>query len=282
MRLSNRSFPHPVVGNGDDVPDAHFQATFDFESDKSNFYVKVAVRCSSKTLLNAIKKGAACYTLHVECSNTLFRRSYDFDGESHRVAIPSTMIHDTVEVNAFIRAKQGNPKYSVDGANPDYDGMTFAVMPGDILAVGDSQTFDADHSVDPLRRVGALMVVEQSSKAGDLPMEADFGESTGDDKIRILLCESDFKAYGEMKSVPHLTNHLTTTLVLPVLIEALHLLDDPDDAPTNKWAKILRRRLESMSLGTSATVLEKAQQVLGLPIRRALAAAQTYLAGSSS
>ncbi|VTT98817.1 Uncharacterized protein OS=Lysinibacillus fusiformis ZB2 GN=C518_2415 PE=4 SV=1 [Gemmataceae bacterium] len=279
MRLSNRSFPHPVVGNGDDVPGAEFQVTFEFEADKSNFYLKALVQCSSQTLLKAIRKGRACYTMHVECSNTLFRHTYDFDTETHRVTIPTTAIHDTVEVNAFVRAKAAIPKYTVEGAHPDYGDAVFQVGPGDILAVADGQTFDADHSVDPLRRVGALMVVEQSGKPVAHPMEADFDA----DKIRILLCEEDFAAYGDMKAVPHLTNHLTTTLVLPVLIEAIHLLgDEPDAAPENKWAKILSRRLETLAVGSSATALEKAQQLLGLPIRRALASAQTYLAGSSS
>ncbi len=279
MRLSNRSFPHPVVGNGDDVGDAEFQATFEFESDKTTFYLKATVRCSSQTLLKAIKKGTACYTMHVECGNTLFRRTYDFETETYRVAIPTTAIHDTVEVNAFVRAKVAIPKYTVAGAHPDYGDATFAVGPGDILAVGDGQTFDADHSVDPMRRVGALMVVEQSGKPGVHPMEWDHSQ----DKIRILLCEEDFAAYRDMKTVPYLTNHLTTTLVLPVLIEAIHLLgDEPDETPENKWAKILGRRLEALTLGPSATALEKAQLVLGLPIRRALASAQTYLAASST
>ncbi len=275
MRLSNRSFPHPVVGNGDDVPGAEFQATFESEADKSNFYIKATIQCSSKTLLQAIKKGKACYTMHVECSNTLYRRAFDFAEEIFRVPIPTTAIHDTVEVNAFVRAKAEILDYTVDGAHSDYGDTAFSVRPGDILAVADGWTFDADHSIDPLRKVGALMVVEQSGKPGDHSMEADFDA----DKIRILLCEQDFTAYGEMKAVPYLTNHLTTTLVLPVLIEAIHLIDDDTgEDPDHKWAKVLRYRLDELKLGSAATALEKAQQLLGLPIRRALTSAQSHLA----
>jgi hypothetical protein len=279
MRLSNRSFPHPVVGNGDDVPSAEFQVTFEFVPDKTNFYLKAFVRCSSQTLLKAIKKGLACYTMHVECSNTLFRRTYDFDSEAHRIAIPTTAIHDTVEVNAFVRARVAIPNYKIDGAHPDYGDAVFQVGPGDVLAVADGQAFEADHSLDPLRLVGALMVVEQSSRAANHPMEVDFDT----DKIRILLCEEDFDSYAQMKAVPHLTNHLTTTLVLPVLIEAIHLLNDPTaDIPENKWARVLGQRLETLAIGSSATALDKAQHLLSLPIRRALASAQAFLSGPSS
>ena len=273
MRLSNRSFPHPVVGNADDVPGAEFQATFDFESDKTTFYLKATVRCSSKTLQKMIAKGTACYTLHVECSNTLFRRTYDFTDAEFRVSIPATLIHDAVEVNAFVRAKVAVPKYAVDGAHADYDDATFGVDPGDVLAVGDGQTFDADHTVDPLRRVGALMVVDESTKPGDHAMEAEFG----DDKIRIVLCKEDFKAYREMKTVPKLTDHLTTTLVLPVLMQAIHHMDDADGTSESKWARSLRQLLDAKGFGPATDTLEKAQQLLSLPIRRALVAAQALL-----
>jgi hypothetical protein len=123
------------------------------------------------------------------------------------------------------------------------------------------------------------MVVEQSSRAANHPMEVDFDT----DKIRILLCEEDFDSYAQMKAVPHLTNHLTTTLVLPVLIEAIHLLNDPTaDIPENKWARVLGQRLETLAIGSSATALDKAQHLLSLPIRRALASAQAFLSGPSS
>ena len=279
MRLSNRSFPYPVVGNADDVQDAEFQATFEFESDKTNFYLSATVKCSSTTLLKLIDKGRACYTLHVECGNTLFRETYDFTSETHRVTLPGTLVHDTVEVNAFVRATAPAANYEVEGAHEDYAGAAFAIGPGDILAVADGQAFDADHDVDPLRKVGSLMVIVRSTKSGDHSMEVDFD---GDpNKILILLSESDFAAYIAMKMVPNLTSHLTTTLVLPVLIEAIHILEEPEP-PDCKWARVLAQRLETLNVGSAASALEKAQRLLELPIKRALASAQTFLAEAHS
>ena len=274
MKLSSRSFPHPVVGNADDVPGAAFQATFDFRSDRTTYYLKSTIQCSSRTLQKMIAKGAACYTLHVECGNTLFRKTYDFDATENEVSIPATLLNDAVEVNAFVRAKKAVPAHAVEGAHADYGTATFTVGPGDILAVGDGQVFDADNSTDPLRRVGALMVVELSPKPGDLPMEADFYS----DKIRILLCKSDFETYRELKNVPHLTSHLTTTLVLPVLVQAIHQLETAaDDVGEYKWSTLLQTRLYAMETGSATDQLTKAQLLLEMPIRRALAAAKNIL-----
>jgi len=278
MRLSSRSFPHPVVGNVDDVPGAEFQATFDFSSDKTNFYLAATLICSSRTLQRMIKKKTACYTVHIECSNTLFRKIYDFDTETFRVPIPGTLVNDALEVNAFVRAKEPVEAYTVDGSHEDYAGVAFAIGPGDILAISDGQIFDANHEVDPLRRIGALIDIHQMENAGDHPMEAVFTEP---DKIHIRLCEADFVAYREMKTVPHLTDHLTTTLVLPVLVEAIHLLGE-EDLQEFKWAGLLQRRIDSLNLGTAADALRIAQALLNLPIRRALASAKTFLDRSGS
>lgn len=276
MKLSSRSFPHPVVGNADDVPDAEFQATFDFGSDRTSFTIKVQIQCSSRTLLKMIAKGTACYTLHVECGNTLLRRSYDFTDLDYSVTIPATDLNDTVEVNAFVRAKKAVPAYAVEGAHEDYGDATFAIGSGDILAVGDSRAFEADNSNDPLRRVGALMEVRRSSKTGDHVMETD----ERDDKFAILLCEADFVAYDRLKNVSHLKDHLTNSLVLPALMEAITLLkgeEDADDIQGKKWARILRGRLDALELGASATALEKAQMLLDMPIRRAFRSAVEHL-----
>lgn len=273
MRLSSRSFPHPVVGNGDDVPGAEFQAAYDFSSDKTTFYLKVSVACSSRSVARLIEKGRACYTLHVECGNTLYRRTYDFTADAHEVALPATEVHDNIEVNTFARATQAVPRYKVEGAHDDYGDATFDVRPGDILAVADGQVFDASQKADPLRRVGALMVVEQSPEAGEHPLRHD----PGTDKVRILLCEADFLAYQQMKAVPNLTSHLTTTLVLPVLVQLLHDLPDEENPGEPKWATLLRQRLAALALPGSADNLEKAQRLLELPIRRALVSAKTQL-----
>lgn len=277
MKLSKRSYPHPVVGNADDVPGADFQATFEFSSDKTNFYFSVAVRCSSRTLLKLIKKQTACYSIHVECSNTLFRHAYDFFTDTFQITIPATHIHDTVEVNGFIRATADLPLYSMEGLHDDYGSAEFEVSAGDILAIADGQTFDADHTVDPLRRVGSMMVVIESSKPGDHPMEV----ATDEDKIRIVLCKSDFAAYFKLKGVQKLTDHLSVTLVLPVLIHAIQLLDRPDEVQGLKWAERLQTRLDALPLSTAADTLEKAQRILDMPIHRALAAAVVYAENQS-
>src|SRR5262249_11870728 len=104
MKLSRRSYPHPVVGNADDVLEAAFQATVEMTTDKENIYLSTKTLCSSTTLNKLIKSGGATNVVHVECSNTLYRRAHEFTTAEYKFQIPRNELNDDVEVNTFVRA----------------------------------------------------------------------------------------------------------------------------------------------------------------------------------
>jgi hypothetical protein len=277
MRLSSRSYPHPVLGNADDVPEAAFQATCEVVSDKQFFFITVTVACSSTTLNKLVQKGSASFVLHVECGNTLYRHAFDFFEQTKRFEIRADLLNGQVEVNCFVRATRELTKYSISGAHEDYGNAVFDLRSGDILAVGESYTFEAE-SQDTLRRIGSIMVVEQSNKDGDHPMEV----KLNDDKIRIRLCKDDFEKYKKLKAIPSLASHLTTTIVLPVLIEALHVIKS-DEAQFEglKWCRNLTGRLDELKLNDEEDTLKKAQMLLDMPLRRAFASAAEYATENS-
>jgi hypothetical protein len=279
MRLSSRSYPHPVVGNRDDVPGAAFQATVEMTTDKATVYLDVTVNCSSATINRLVKDEHARFVLHVECSNTLFRRAYEFKNSSHRCAIPADNLNDSVEVNVFARATRNISGYRVDKAHPDYGRAKFDIIKGDILAVGEGQVFQVESGFDSLGRIGSIMHVAPAPEEGDLPMTADF---IGD-KIVVYLSKKDFADYHYLKQYESLAVPLTTAIVVPVLIEALHELqrDDAEEDDDRRWVRVLRRRLDDLSLKLDGDPLTLVQEILELPVKRSLASARTVAEGAA-
>jgi len=280
MKLSQRSYPHPVVGNRDDVPGAAFQATVEMSSDRENVYVDVATKCSSSTINQLIAKGAAKHVLHVECSNTLFRRAYDFAEPAKRISIPAECLNDAVEVNVFVRATRDLSDYAVDGAHLDYGNAKFQVREGDILAVGEGHIFHIESHFDSLRRIGSIMQIEEALEDGDLPLRVDFNG----DKIRIILAKADFKDYKLLKAQEGISAALTTTIVLPVLVEALHFWKSGEAGADNdslRWMRVLRARITALELGAETDNLVLAQKLLELPLKRALVASRQLAEATS-
>jgi hypothetical protein len=276
MRLSSRSYPYPVVGNRDDVPGSAFQAVLEMTSDKEAVYIDAVINSSSETVNQLVSAGDACYVMHIECSNTLYRHAFDFIEQKYRVTIPVDYLNDAVEVNVFARSNRELSEYRVESAHSDYGDAAFDVERGDLLAVAEGQVFYLESNFDSLSRFGSIMQITQSPANGDVPMRADFNG----DKIVIYLSERDFAEYKLLKGADNIAVPLTTTIVLPVLIEALHSIDKDED-DDRRWVRVLRRRIEALELKVDGDALENAQLVLELPVKRTLASARMLTEGGT-
>ncbi len=273
MKLSTRSYPHPVVGNRDDVPGAAFQASVEMVTDRETVFLDVAIKCSSSTVNKLVADAKANFVLHVECSNTLFRRAYEFAEPLYRCPIPADNLNDSVEVNVFAKALKNISGYKVDKAHSDYGSATFEVEKGNIVAVGEGQIFPVESPFDSLRKIGTIMQVIESPKEGDMPMKVDFNS----DKIVIILSQNDFKDYKQLKT----NEAVTTMIVIPALMEALKQLEEAED-DDRRWVRVLRKRVDDLELKGQREPLELAQLVLELPMRRTFAKTLATLVDASS
>ena len=235
MRLSNRSYPYPVVGNRDDVPGAAFQAALEMTSDKQSVYIDAQIKCSSKTINDLVKKGDACFVVHVECSNTLYRRAFEFSEESYRIQIPSDNLNDAVEVNVFTRVKKNLSGYRVDKAHNDYGNVSFNLEKSDILAVGESYVFYVESPFDALSPISSIMQITETQKDGDQPMQVQYSGQ----KILIELSKKDFEDYKRLKNMDGVSTALTMGIVLPVLVDAIYMLRGSDADDDLRWVRSL-------------------------------------------
>ena len=273
MRLSRRAYPHPVVGNRDDV-DAAFQAPIEVSNDGVAYCLSVQVQTSSKTIKRLISEKRATYVLHVECSNTLYRKTFEFSQDERKFTIAADCLNATVEVNVIARSTAEIPRYRVSGSHSDYGKTTFRIDRGGILAVAESHTFDADIDFDALRYISSIMQIRLNHDPADGPIQVDLSS----DKISIGLSRGDFENYKIIRANPGLSSSLQTTIVLPALLEALQALKDGESEDEGlRWHRVLTRRLESLGLDCTANSLDAAQKILELPIRRAFFDAREYI-----
>lgn len=270
MKLSSRSYPYPVVGNRDDVPGAAFQAALEMTSDKQAVYLDAQIKCSSKTINELVKKGEACFVIHVECGNTLYRKAFEFEDESHSVQIPSDSLNDAVEVNVFTRAKKNMSGYRVEKAHSDYGNVAFTVEKGDIIAVGDSHVFYVEAPFDALSPISSIMQITETHKDGDQPMQVQYGGQ----KILIELSKKDFDDYKRLKTLDWVSAALTMGIVLPVLVDAIYILQRGEEDDDLRWVRSLKRRIEDVGMKHEDDPLETAQRILELPLKRTLASAR--------
>lgn len=283
MKLSLRSFPHPVVGNRDDVPGVAFQATTEMTTDSEYAYVDTKVTCSSSTINKLVQEGNASFVVHVECGNTLFRKAYPFRQSEARFQISLQLLSEDVEVNVFAQADKDVPAYKVDKAHADYDTSTFGVERGDILAVAEGRVFTIESDFDSIRRIGSIMQITESHSDDEHPIKLNLLT----DKLMVILSKKDFAQYKRLAHSESFVGPLSTIIVLPALMAALqHVRDEYADEEAResapRWVRLLYRRVEAMQLKFDSDNLELSQQLLDLPVRRALSSTAQMLEGDSN
>jgi hypothetical protein len=253
------------------------QVAFEVSFDKKNYYLKCRFDCSNQTLGDLVVEGRAAYVTHVECTNTLFRSRYTSMEPEQTLPVTADNLNNTVEVNFFVCAIQPISDYRIDGSHADYGDSVFGINKGDILAIADGRTFTAERDANALRRVSSIMQIEESRDEGDSPMQISFNQA----KIRIVLSKSDFAEYKILKTQEHLQSALSATIVLPALVEALHIIqDEGDEYSSYRWHQNLKHRLEEMGIAGGFEPFIAAQKLLELPLRRALQQAKSALLNS--
>jgi len=267
MKLRERSYPHPVVGNKDDVPGADFQATIEVITDPQSVIIDFTILNSSQTLRDLIRAGNARYAAHVECSATSYRHLFEFDTEAHRITLSADELKGNVEVNCFVAATRAIPNYTVEGQHEDYGKFAFSIKPFDILARCDGFQVSIDHDYTGFEQIGSILVIVSAPDAGEKPMFCDLG----DDKIQVILSQKDFEAYQQIRHGT-IARILEASVVLPVLMSAIETLsqDEPDEL---RWQRVVLSKIRQLGLSLNDDPLLIAQRILDLPLRRALSSA---------
>src|SRR5690606_25615424 len=151
MRTSTVSYPYPVIGNENDVEGRFVVAEFIRSTDPDTITFNYAFEVTNPTLLELIGAGKAKFVIQIECSGTFQRFAYSTNEPKGTFQIPSNKLREKVMVRFFVCATQGISDYLPAGSHPDYEGTTFEVEPGDVLAVGGYTSFIAEKTFDPLK-----------------------------------------------------------------------------------------------------------------------------------
>jgi hypothetical protein len=288
MKVKPKYYPHPVLQKGsDDFVDCEFNVSIEPKAEQNNYYFTVTAETTSKDMEELIEKGSAYYSIHIECKNTRFRKIIKFTEKNYSFKIPASSLDGKVEICSFIIAASNIENYTNENFHPDYDGISFKVYKGDILAIGDEFSFSADKEIDPLIKVPSIFnIIRDDSR--NVPIDID----ASTDKINIVLSKDNFEKYGILKSLQKDYNNLTalisSLLIVPAIVLVLEnikvRLESTDDAETlleeleetHRWFRVLKSKLEDLGINIkepnafTESTLTIAQKLVGDPLTQGL------------
>jgi hypothetical protein len=263
MKVNFKSYPHPVLGNEDDLG-GYFSVEFHYELSKDEVALNPCFNLKNQGLEVFIKDGLASYVTEVQCPASFFRASFASKKPINRFVVPAKLLREKVVVEFYICANEDIQNYKPSECHPDYAGASFDIEKGDILATGGSCSFIAEKDFDPLRPpVSSFMSITEGSHH-EGPMEIDY-ES---EKITIVLSKEDWKNYTDIRGQKVAEGILHSSIVLPVLIDAIHRVQKGNsDYGDKNWFGRLEAILDAKKI-LQKEPFESAQKILDNPMSR--------------
>ncbi len=272
MKVNAKSYPHPVLGNGDDLGGS-FKVDLPYELSRDSVVLHPSFALRNVAIEDLLKKGKASFVAEVECRSTFYRRSFPIGIQNESITVPAKLLRERVTAGFYVCANQDIKGYKPSEPHLDYEGAVFDVDAGDILAVGGLSSFIAEKAFDPLRPpVSSFMsIMEGTQHEG--PMEIDYDA----DKITIVLSKADWKSYLGVRGQKPVQGILHSAVVLPALVDAIHKIQiSASDYEHLNWFGRLDAILEAKKL-QDKDPFEVAQRILDNPSARSFKGIETII-----
>lgn len=259
------SYPHPVLGSGDDVAGEIAPLNLRVDSHADRLVLNAGPLSSTNvTIATLIDQGLATFAIRVHCASTYFRRTWTSSRADVQIVIPASRLAETVKVRLRVIGRSPLESYRPQGLHSDYGDSTFSLESGDVLAEGEEVSFTAAKDFDPLAgAVSSFMRIECGDNDTG-PFETRFYQS----RILIRLARLDWANYQLIRSTAPQILHCA--IVLPVLTEAIQIVrDQRDEFRDLAWFQKVELMLDAAGISTDEPLLGAAQRLLQNPFSRA-------------
>lgn len=278
MNITNRLFTYPVLSEEkDDYRNSIFNVNYEQSMQGVNsLKLTFDITMTCLELEQLILKGQAEYIIHLECSTTAYREVLKSVSKHIEHTLSIGRVNGSFDAVAFIILKKNIVGFSSSDWVEEYDGMTFSLLAGSILAYQNLQSLNITKDYEEFTNAGSIFSIYKRITADDRPAEINLESS----KIKIGICTKDYDIYSIYAGKTELQPLFHSMLVLPALVYVFEELKQEGGEETyhnREWFIALekaytKRGLNFMDevLNNEKTSYQLAQEAMELPLSKAL------------
>ena len=277
MRPSNRLTPYPVLASyWDDYLEASFDASVEAVQQFGDLRINVGFSLDEPSLEKLIDEGKAGFAIHVECPSTSYRRCIETREGYVSESLDRLNVKDVVEVCTFVIASKPIESFVSSRFHPDYEGLSFDIEAGGVLAVGECKRIMVKSDDDLAKHSSIIRVTRAGSGQQDsMAINTDLT-----DNILVSLKPELHDIYVTLGNGPHASSILSLVIVPALQAVITRLIEQGENGgdAEKEWfrsiVELLERNgialanLDNYSEGFSA--LSISQKLLSQPIERSL------------
>ena len=270
----NRLFAYPVLTNyNDDYVNVKLiiESTKTLEKNKKNSKLNYIFQIDDFNIVKLIKERKAKAILKIYCPTTRYRKIVDLTFGINNIVLNNIDVNNRVELESFIILTENIEKFCSVNFNNDYQGDSFNLEKGSIIAVGKQENVFIEKDIYEFTKVTTVIKVRKGS-TDDKGMTVDYS----DQLIYVYLPEDEYIIYSQYAK--HCLGVANSMVILPALTFVFDELSKDDDAfeeyEDNKWFRVISRKIQELfdqklnsTFIKAAGSLLIAQKILDFPLK---------------
>lgn len=261
------SYPHPVLGNGDDFTAGRFallENTVRYSVDTERIRIQGTFELEHETLQAMLAAKEAALVIRLDCQKTSYRHVHVASEAAFDIELPADSVRSKIELEALLVARRDLPDYRPQHVNPLYGpDPTFFVQDGDLLAFAGAVNLPVNLRFDPLTSpLGSIIRIQAVTDRTEVGLDL---VPAGDrpEYFVILVPQDMWETVSNYRATPA----IVASLVLPSMVEVLHLMrqaagDEGSEIRATDWYGNLSTLLQQRQLDLDGDLLEIAQKLL--------------------
>ena len=272
MDIKYRFYPYPVLWDRtDDYNNSSFDCKVDLQRDIRSFVLNISFELNNKKLEEMIKKEEAEYVLHIESPESAYRLTSNTKEKEKKIKLEDEHLLGRVSLCSFIVAKRDLYEYSNDDFDEAYEGTSFNLDKGTILAIGTQQTFYVEKESDDLSKIESIFRIYKKETVEEMPLEVELN----DEKIRLGLNITAYESY--YMNIQNKQDIINAFLIFPALVFAFERIKESfAEYSGYRWFRAIAAMLKKYGkeldedFVNAKTSLELAQDIMNMPVAKAL------------
>lgn len=240
MLNPNINYPYPIIRvHEEDYRTTVFKGELTVNLQPDCYLIRPAFEINNAGIAELIEAGKLTYAIEIQASATWYRKLVPVK-ENKPIPLDTSFIHERVELTPCIIATTQIIAFTNDDFEDEYQGITFDINAGDVIAIGEAKCFDALYQDDIIKNGTSPVTIARSDTAKEI--SCDFSGSL----IEITLPADQHDKYLECGCKPEKYKALNAILSIPALVEAIGIIANdvkhPDQLSTlesKAWYKTI-------------------------------------------
>ena len=249
MHIKAKLYPYPVLaGFNDDYINSKFNIIGIIQANSNELIITLNPVLDNPGIQNLVLGNKAYLAVHIECPLTSYRRvvKVPFEGLEYRISADE--IEGPLSICPFIIANEDIKNYTNELFNKDYEGASFDIERGNILAVGQEIQTRVEKENDDLANVPSIFAVTEIKD----PSKTDIIIDNSGNKINIQLPTDSFFEFKLAMSNPSSTAVLHSMIVIPALMKCFDdmkkNIDDFYTFEDRRWFRALKKAMKKINV----------------------------------